>query len=102
MTRSFRSSIREYVAQPDERHERNQLRGGAAEPNRAAVPPRCELQPRAGVDGHGIRLHAAYIADRDAGAARLQHAADALTQPGEVVAADRPADGERDRLRRRG
>jgi hypothetical protein len=72
------------------------------EPNLTAVAPGSELESRERVDRHRVGLDPAHVAKRDAGAARLQRRADTRAEPGQVVAGDRAADGERDRLRRWG
>jgi hypothetical protein len=71
-----------------------------AQPDPAAVPPRGELEPREGVDGHRVRLDSVHVAEDDACAAPLEQRAHALGQAGEVGARDRPADREHDGLQR--
>ena len=71
------------------------------EPNLAAAPPGDELKPREGVDRHRVRLDAADVAEGDGGAAPFEERADTLAELGQIVAGDRAADGEGDRLRRR-
>ena len=65
--------------------------GRAAELHLAAVAPRRELEPRERVDRDRVRGDAGDLAERDLWPARLEAAADARIQPGNVVAADGPA-----------
>ena len=58
---------------------------------------RGELQAGERVDGDGVRLDAAYVADRDLGRARLEERADPAGEPGQVASVDRPLDGELER-----
>ena len=71
-----------------------------AQPDLAAVPPRGELEPNEGVDGHQVGLDAAHVAEDDRAGAPLEKSADTLAESGQVGAGNRAADGERDRLRR--
>jgi len=57
----------------------------------------CELEARERVDGDGIDLDAADVADGDLGIARLQEAAHAVGEAGKVLARDRSLDAERER-----
>ena len=57
----------------------------------------CELEARERVDGDGIHLDAADVADGDLGIARLQEAAHAVREAGKVLARDRSLDAERER-----
>jgi hypothetical protein len=59
-----------------------------------------ELQPGEGVDGHGIGLHVADVAESDVGGARREERADALAEAGQVAPRDRPVDGELEGARR--
>jgi hypothetical protein len=57
----------------------------------------CELEARERVDGDGIHLDAADVADGDLGIARSQQVAHAVGETGKVLARDRPLDAERER-----
>jgi len=61
------------------------------------VTARGELQAGERIDGDGVRLDAANVADRDVGRARLEERADPPGEPREVAAVDRPLDGELER-----
>jgi hypothetical protein len=66
------------------------------------VPPGSQLKPREHVDDDGVGLDATDVAEDDAARVFAQAGADALAQPWEIVERDRAADGDGDRIRRRG
>jgi len=61
------------------------------------VTARGDLQAGERVDGDGVRLDAAHVADRDVCGARLEQRAEPAGESGEVAAVDRPLDGELER-----
>ena len=83
------------VGEAHERHELEQLGRRVPEPDPAAAPARRELEPGERVDGDGVDVDAAHVAERDGRAVRLQHGADAVAQAREIVARDRAVDRER-------
>jgi hypothetical protein len=86
----------EDVRQSHEGDERRELGRHVTQANLAPRSQRGEAEARECLDRHDVRLGAADVADCDLRAARSQESADALTQLGEVVSADRPADRELD------
>ena len=92
--------VRQHVAQAHERDELEQFGRGVAQPDLAAMAPGGELEPGERVDGHRVDVDAADVAERNAGAARLQQRADAVAQPGQIVAGDRAFDREGNRVLR--
>jgi len=64
------------------------------------MPARRQLQPRQGVDGHGVGGDAVNVAERDVDLACGEEPAEALAEARQVAPGDRPVDGELERARR--
>jgi hypothetical protein len=94
---AFRSTtpLAEHVRQAHQLDELEERIGGVPQHDPASVPTRAELQPREGVDGHGVRLDAGDVADDDL-AAPGEKRADAIAEPGKIGTRDRAANRERD------
>jgi hypothetical protein len=73
-----------------------------AQPHPAAVPLGRKLKPGKGVDRYRVGLDPAHFAVHHCAAAASEQRADALAQPRQIVACDRPTDREGDPWRRRG
>ena len=59
--------------------------------------PTCrELEPREGVDRHGVRLDAAHVAEGHLRVSYLEERAHPLAEPGQVSTGDGAPDRERD------
>jgi hypothetical protein len=64
------------------------------------VTARGELQPRQGVDGHGIEADIVHVTERDIRLARCEDPAETVAEAGQVAPRDRPVDGDFERARR--
>jgi hypothetical protein len=87
----------EDVLEPHEVHQVEELGRGVPKQHAAPVTPRRDLQARERVDGHGVRLDVADVADRDLGGARLEERADPGGEAGQVAPRERALDGELER-----
>jgi len=94
---AFRSTspLAEHVRQAHQLDELEERIGGVPQHDPASVPANAELQPRKGVDGHGVRLDAFDVADDDL-AAPEEKRADPIAEAGKIGTRDRAANRERD------